>query len=219
MKEGKYLLKSDKITIEPVNEDDLWEGDWEIRLKDSTRAKIGTVSYAGEKEAGAIPIRIEIAEKYRNQGYGTEALKMMVDWAFLHRNIYEVTAVAEHENSAFIYSLEKAGFVFRDGTRSTEYYSITKEKSSWMGLYLMIGIVVGLIIGVVLVSPYVGMGIGLLISLGCGAAMDNRAKKEREAVVGQRTLGDPKSWGNREEFYKKMEERENQEALFQKLND
>lgn len=187
MQKSGYVLKSRKIWIEPSDETKLWDADWLIFLRDDGKPQIGTVTFAGERAFGAVPIHIELQEKYRNKGYGTEALKMMVEWAFLHKGVYEVKAVTEHENDKCVCALEKAGFVFREGDRHIEHYSIVKPKSSWMGLYALLGIFVGMMLAFVLTSPWVGMGIGMMVSLGIGASMDAKELKKREhALMGSR---------------------------------
>ncbi|MBP5223117.1 MAG: GNAT family N-acetyltransferase [Lachnospiraceae bacterium] len=185
MAKSVYLQKSDKITIQPTDEQHLWDSDWVIALRDDGTA-IGTISFEGEKALGTVPLNIVLEERYRNRGFGTEAIRMMVDWAFLHKNVYEVTAVSEHENDKFVHALEKAGFVFRDGDRHIENYSIKKQKTAWTGLYLGIGIVLGLILGFVLNNFYAGMVVGVAVSTLIGAALDISAAKDREKVTGRK---------------------------------
>lgn len=186
--EGQYYLKSDDICITPSDEAKLWDEEWIITSKKNDNVQIGVVSFAGEKVMGSVPITISIEDRYHDQGYGTEALKMMVNWAFLHRNVYELTAEIDHENSRAIAAFEKAGFIYRDDNHlnKIEHYSITKQKTSWTGLYVFIGIVVGLTLGVVLNSPWIGLGIGLVLSLLIGAIMDNNENKDREKIVGKK---------------------------------
>lgn len=184
-KEKKYHLKTLDFTITPVDENDLWDKEWIIRGKRDSK-RMGTVSFAGEKARGTVPLSIELEDSYRNRGYGTEAIRMMVDWAFLHRNVYEVTAVTEHENDKCVHALEKAGFVYRRKDGRTEYYSITKPKTSWLGLYVCIGIIVGMILAIVLSSAPIGMAFGMLVCLGIGAGMDAGEKKARERVTGEK---------------------------------
>ncbi len=180
----KNLLKSPRITIEPSDEADLWNADWVISLTKGEKNRIGKASFAGEKVRGTVPLQVELEEEYQNQGCGTEAIRMMVNWAFRHANVYEVTAVAEHENDKAVKALGKAGFVYREGDRHTEQYSIVKGKSNWLGIYLVIGICLGLLLGIVLSAPKLGFGIGLIACLIAGAAMDNSEKHKREKIIG-----------------------------------
>ena len=185
MAHSKNLLKGNKVFIKPSNEDNLWEEPWDIYVADGEKEKVGQVSFAGEKARGTVPITIVIPDiHYRNRGFGTEALRLMTEWAFYHKNVFEIETTAEHENSAYIMALQKAGFVYRGGTRYIENYSITKQQTSWTGIYLIIGIVAGLIMGFVLNNGYAGLGIGVFIAVIIGGSMDLKEKRYRESVVG-----------------------------------
>ena len=182
----KYLLKSSEIVIEPSDEQDLWNADWIISLANGEERRIGRASFAGEKALGAVPLQVELEEEYRNQGYGTQVIRMMVNWAFRHSNVYEVKAEAEHENDKAVKALGKAGFVYRGGKQHIEQYSITKSKSAWTGLYVMIGIFLGILLGIVLSNQKLGLGIGLVVSIATGIALDNSEKQRREQVTGKK---------------------------------
>ena len=182
----KYLLKSSKIVIEHSNEQDLWNADWIISFAKGEKHRIGKASFAGEKALGTVPLYVELEEEYQDQGYGTQVIRMMVDWAFRHPNVYEVKAEAEHENDKAVKALGKAGFVYRSEDKHIEQYSVTKNKSAWTGLYVMIGIFLGIFLGIVLSSPKLGMGIGLVVSVGIGIALDNGEKHRREQVTGKK---------------------------------
>lgn len=185
MDKKRYYLKSEQITITPSNEEDLWESDWVIAFRKGEKEQIGTASFAGEKILGTVPLRVELAQSYRNRGLGTEVIKLMVNWAFLHRNIYEVISQVEHENDKGVNALQKAGFVFRGNEGNVETYSILKEKTTWTGVYVAVGIIVGMILGLVLNNLWVGFAVGLISCLCIGTIMDYNAQKYRESVTGK----------------------------------
>ncbi len=185
MDKKRYYLKSEQITITPSNEEDLWESDWVIAFRKGEKEQIGTASFAGEKILGTVPLRVELAQNYRNRGLGTEVIKLMVNWAFLHRNIYEVISQVEHENDKGVNALQKAGFVFRGNEGNVETYSILKEKTTWTGVYAAVGIIVGMILGLVLNNLWVGFAVGLISCLCIGTIMDYNAQKYRESVTGK----------------------------------
>lgn len=186
MNAKKTILKSQKLIIKPEDTNNPWEGKWIVFLKDSSLTPIGWVSFAGEKHSGTIPISIELQELYRNRGYGTEVLKMMVDWAFLHKNVIEISAEADPDNDKFIHALEKAGFVIRTYSKIAETYSVIKPKSVWTGVYIMIGIVLGLLLGIVFGNVYVGFAVGIISCFLMGAIMDSNSRKEREDITGEK---------------------------------
>ncbi|MCI9071222.1 MAG: GNAT family N-acetyltransferase [Lachnospiraceae bacterium] len=185
MKKNDFWLKSDIITITPSNVEDLWESDWIIAFRKGEKEQIGTASFSGEKLLGTVPLQVELAPKYRNRGLGTEVIKMMVNWAFLHRNVYEVISWVEHENDKGVNAVQKAGFVFRGNEGNVETYSIVKQKTVWTGVYLVVGIVVGMILGIVLNNVWLGFALGMVFSLCMGVIMDSNARKSRESVTGK----------------------------------
>ncbi len=185
MSKKSFYLKSEILTITPSNEEDLWESDWIIAFRKGEKEQIGTASFAGEKLLGAIPLKVELAQKYRNRGLGTEVIKMMVNWAFLHKNIYEVVSRVEHENDKGVNALQKAGFVFRGKEGNVETYSIVKEKTAWTGIYVAVGIIMGLILGLVFNNAWLGFAIGFISCLCMGKILDYNALKYRESVTGK----------------------------------
>lgn len=187
MKKKTFDINAGDVSVRPKDISNLWEGDWEIVTNDTDKIVIGTLSFAGEKALGAIPMRIDIPDvHYHNRGYGTQAIRAMKEWAFYHKDIFEITAVIEHENSAAITAFQKAGFVFRDGTRTIENYSALKQKTSWLGLYFCIGIVIGLILAAVTTLTWVSLIVSVGACLAVGAAMDAKENIYRNKVMGKR---------------------------------
>ena len=185
MMKNDFCLKSDTVTITPSNMENLWESDWIIAFRKGEKEQLGTATFAGEKLLGTVPLSVELMPRYRNRGLGTEIIRMMVNWAFLHKNIFEVVSKVEHENDKGVNALQKAGFVFRGNEGKVETYSIIKRKTAWTGVYAVVGIFVGLILGIVINSVWLGFVIGLIASLSVGAIMDNNALKYRESVTGK----------------------------------
>lgn len=187
MKKNNFCLKSETITITPSNMEDLWESDWIIAFKKGEKEQIGTASFAGEKLLGTVPLNVVLEPRYRNRGLGTEVIRMMVNWAFLYKNIFEVVSMVEHENDKGVNALQKAGFVYRSHEGKVETYSIVKGKTAWTGVYAVVGILVGMILGITINSLWLGFIIGLAASLCIGTIMDNKALKYRESVTGKKS--------------------------------
>ncbi|MBP5282234.1 MAG: GNAT family N-acetyltransferase [Lachnospiraceae bacterium] len=181
----KHVVKTPKVTIIATDDNDIWNADWNIYKTDNEEEKIGVISFAGEKVLGTIPIHLEIEEQYRNQGYGSDVVAAMSSWLFHFKNIYEIKAETDRENDKAVKVLKKNGFVFRDGEGRTEYYSRTKPKTAWTGLYLFLGIFLGFILGIVFSHIVTGMIIGIVIGVSIGLSLDSKANKEREKVTGK----------------------------------
>lgn len=185
MKNNGFCLKSESVTITPSNMEDLWESDWIIAFRNGEKEQIGTASFAGEKLLGTVPLNVELMPKYRNRGLGTEIIRMMVNWAFQHKNVFEVLSKVEHENDKGVNALQKAGFVYRGYEGKVETYSIIKGKTVWTGIYVVLGIIMGMFLGIVINSVWLGFVIGISASLCIGMIMDNNALKYRESVTGK----------------------------------
>lgn len=184
MSENNYVVKSPKLTITPSDESRPWDTDWIITLTKEEDKQIGTLSLAGEKVLGTIPLQVNLVEEYRNKGYGTEVITMMVNWLFRIKSIYEVSAETDKENDKAVKALQKSGFVYRSIDGRTEHYSITKPKTAWTGLYLFIGVFLGLIFGIVFSHILISMAAGIIISTSIGLSLDMAANKEREKITG-----------------------------------
>ena len=190
MNKKKYGFRSGDLMIRPVNEENLWEEKWDIILVPNGDTRIGWFSFAGKKERVTVPIQIELEPLYRHRGYGTAALKMIREWAFLHKDIFEIEAVVSNEDKDTIHALERAGFIYREGstveTGAMEKYSITRQKTSWLGIYIVIGIFAGMILGIALGYIWVGLGISVFLGIVLASYLDYQEKKWREHITGKK---------------------------------
>lgn len=114
------------------------EGQWYfVETKDGT--KVGYIAHF--KSKGCVGIGYMLVKDERGKGYGTEAVQMMVDYLFLHKDIVRIQAETHPDNKASQRILEKAGFSFeghirrsffsRGVYRDTAMYSILREE--WKG--------------------------------------------------------------------------------------
>ena len=63
-------------------------------------------------------------DNYKNQGFGTEAIKLMIDYAFEHLNLNTLYADAVLRNKRSQYVLEKLGFVEIHVDEILKYYEL-----------------------------------------------------------------------------------------------
>ena len=85
-----------------------WYAMWMIEKTDGTH--IGNLCFKGI-EAGCNPeIGYGILEEYRGQGFATEAVKMVLKWAFSHPETKAVEAETDPDNAASQRVLMKCGF-------------------------------------------------------------------------------------------------------------
>ena len=86
-----------------------WYAIWMIELQDGTH--IGVLCFKGLSADGIAEIGYGISEAYQNNGYATEAVKAVLEWAFSHPEVIAIEAETESENAASISVLKKYGFV------------------------------------------------------------------------------------------------------------
>lgn len=85
-----------------------WYAIWMIELKDGTH--IGELCFKGLSANGIAEIGYGISEEYQNNGYATEAVKAVLEWAFAHSKVIAVEAETDPDNTASKRVLEKCGF-------------------------------------------------------------------------------------------------------------
>lgn len=84
-----------------------------IRLK-STGRFIGIARYARMEADGPVHVGYWIGEPFWGQGYATEAVHALVDHAFTHGTMSELTGACRVTNPASRKVLVKSGFQYRD---------------------------------------------------------------------------------------------------------
>ena len=99
-----------------------WYAIWMIELKNGTH--IGELCFKGLSADGIAEIGYGISDEYQNNGYATEAVKAILEWALNKPNVTAVEAETEPENVASKRVLEKCGFVLngkigKEGPRYT----------------------------------------------------------------------------------------------------
>ena len=67
-------------------------------------------------------IGYEISRKYWNLGYGTEAVRSVVDYGFKKMGLKRIQALIIPENKASIRAFEKAGFIYEGTLKDYFYY-------------------------------------------------------------------------------------------------
>lgn len=88
----------------------LWYTAWKIASAE-TGEMLGDVCFKGLPENGHPEIGYGIIEKHRRNGYATEAVGAMCDWALGHENVKAVDAETAPDNAPSQRILAKLGFV------------------------------------------------------------------------------------------------------------
>ena len=93
---------------------------WGIALQD-TEELIGIIDLLGfDEETNSCSFAYMIVEEFLGRGYGTEALKAVLDFAFLHLKVAAVEADHFADNAASGIVMRKAGMQYI-GTESDKY--------------------------------------------------------------------------------------------------
>ncbi len=103
-------------------------GWWFVRRKDGT--PVGYVAHW--KAAGGIGIGYMLVPGERGKGLGTEAVQVLVDYVFLHKDVVRIQAETHPDNPASQRVLEKVGFQ-KEGIRRKAFFSrgVHRDTAMW----------------------------------------------------------------------------------------
>ena len=167
-------------------ENRVWYAPWAMTLKD-TQEYVGDLGFKGPVKKHAVEIGYGVLPEYEGQGYTTEAVQAMTQWAFQQKDVVFVEAETEPENKASQRVLEKCGFA-PDGTTGEEGPRFVRESplSSQISSYMLFGIAIGMSVGQMCGQMVWGLAPGISLGLLTGVLLDNAAKKKREELRQQR---------------------------------
>jgi RimJ/RimL family protein N-acetyltransferase len=101
---------------------------WFMRRKDGM-----PVGYAANwKAGGGIGIGYMLVPEERSKGLGSEAVQILVDYVFLHKDVVRIQAETHPDNFASQRVLEKAGFQ-KEGIRRKAFFSrgVHRDTAMW----------------------------------------------------------------------------------------
>ena len=163
-------------------EDFLWYSPWQMIRKTDGKA-LGDLCFKGAPRKGTVEIGYGIDEDYAGQGYTSEALGAMLDWAFAQNNVYAVEAETEPDNAASRHILEKFRFLPTGEGAEGPRFRREKPQTSWMAVYMCFGASIGCAMGSLMENIGAGMCYGMAMAMCLGAAMDASQRKRRKAVL------------------------------------
>lgn len=91
-------------------ENRIWYAPWAMALHEN-QAYIGDIDFKGPAQNHAVEIGYGVLSEYEGNGYTTEALCAMTEWAFEQPNVACVEAETAPDNVASQRVLAKCGFV------------------------------------------------------------------------------------------------------------
>lgn len=86
-------------------------------IKNLNGEHVGEMCFKGIKQ-GESEIGYGIKEEFQHNGYGTESVSALVDWALSQKDVKKVFAEVEENNVYSIKLLEKVGFVKKESLKN-----------------------------------------------------------------------------------------------------
>lgn len=93
-----YTEMLEGCLLEPDNR--IWYAVWNMELKKSQGTIVGDFCFKGLENDGVVEIGYGVKEKYRHQGYMTEAVKVITEWELSQDNVRIVEAETDVNNIA-----------------------------------------------------------------------------------------------------------------------
>ena len=166
-------------------ENRIWYAPWKMTLK-KEGISLGELGFKGSTKEHSVEIGYGIREEYEGNGYTTEAVGALMDWAFRQKDVVFIEAETEPENKASQRVLEKLGFVFdREGKEGPRFVA-EQPLTNWMSIYMLFGLSIGMSLGSAADKIGVGMSLGMCIGMCIGIALDSYLKKDREKLKEER---------------------------------
>ena len=140
---------------------------------------VGNLCFMGEPQNDAVEVGYGLFPEYEGNGYMTEALGIVIEWAFgCGEGVYFIEAETDAENIRSQKVLKTLGFIpDGEGKEGPRFVKETGESH-----YLSMGICLGMCLGVSLGTAFHNIALGLAFGLGIGTffgAMADKKNKER----------------------------------------
>ena len=176
MGENLFPLVSRHFKIMPEDSKNLLEKKWNISLLEDETAVVGSFSMELGTLNDELVVALNLTSEYDKAKYIEELYVSIARFAFNYMEMREVSTSCRHENEHRVKGLEKAGYVRRETVDACDHYSIKKQKTSWTGVYVIVGMIAGFIIGLTISNPWIGTIGGILIGILIGYFMDKKAE-------------------------------------------
>ncbi len=166
-------------------ENRIWYAPWKMMLKGS-QEYIGDLCFKGPVRNHSVEIGYGVLPEHERNGYASEALQAMTQWAFSQKDIVFVEAETDPDNKASQRVLEKCGFV-PDGTGAEgPRFMLENPLTNWSPVYMLFGMSIGMAIGRQQDQMLFGMAIGISLGVLVGELLNISEKKKRETLRQQR---------------------------------
>ena len=162
----------------------LWYTAWQLSLRNGE--PVGDICFKGTPRQGEVELGYGILPAHQGQGYATEAVQSLTDWAFAQDGVFAVTAETEPGNAASQRVLSKAGYLPDGEGQEGPRFRKEKPPAHWMAAYLCLGMGVGAGFGAangdLAISMVIGMGIGMALGASLDAQENSRRARAKAAT-------------------------------------
>lgn len=167
------------------SENRIWYAPWKMYLKEDN-TYVGDLGFKGPVDNYAVEVGYGVLKEYEGNGYTTEAVKAVVDWAYTNKDVYFVEAEVEKNNEKSKRVLEKLDFKVDGEGKEGLLYVKEAPKTSWASIYMCFGVAIGTSLGQSTNNMSMGMCVGIAIGFCIGMSLDASEKKKREEIYKQR---------------------------------
>jgi RimJ/RimL family protein N-acetyltransferase len=106
-------------------------GLWYVVVPQNERQLAGTVGFKGKPRDGSCEIGYSLLPGFQRFGYATEAARRLIEWAFEHQEVEQLTAETLPELAGSIHVMEKCGMRFvgkgtPEGDVQTVRYAVSR---------------------------------------------------------------------------------------------
>lgn len=175
MENVKFPIETRYFSLQPTDEKNLWSKEWVVTLKDGGNA--GKLDFDDSIFHGEIQLRVELHPDFDKSKFYEDIFFMMSRFIFRFQDLNEISTVCDDEAEQVINGLEKAGFVRRELKDGEYYYSMKRQKTSWVGVYIIIGMIAGFMVGILIENLWIGTISSVIVGALVGFTMDHRIKK------------------------------------------
>lgn len=92
-------------------ENRMWHAVWNMELKSRPGTVVGNLSFKGLNPDGMVEIGYGLRDGHCGNGYMTEAVQRIAEWALSQKGVSRVEAETEADNTASRKVLSRAGFI------------------------------------------------------------------------------------------------------------
>ncbi len=176
----KEMLKN----CENEPEDYIWFTPWKIILKENQKA-LGDVSFNGPEKNGVVEVKYAVLPGMQRQGYMTEALGAVINWAFSQKDVFVVMGETAPGNIAAQRVLENNGFVMFANGQDGPRYKIEKRQTYQSIVLIAIIVALDLISYLILkmTFPYIILLVVTAVIAIVGVVYDIYRAKRRERIT------------------------------------